>query len=83
MNLLFQPEKGFVARLGNDIVLANLSLSNFLFRDEVTRLFQSMENGINRPRADVIAMMPQFLDHFVAVNRVFGSVMKDVYPDEP
>ena len=82
MNLPFQADKGFAAGRSDDVVLANLPLGHLLLGSEISGLFQPVENGVNRSGADVIAVPPQFQDHFVAVNRVFGSVMKNVHPDE-
>ena len=51
-------------------------------RPEVSRPFHSVENGVERPGAQLIAVMRQLLDNPEAVDRLLGGVVEDMQPDE-
>lgn len=45
--------------------------------------FHAVQDGIERARAQAIAVATKLVDHRLAEDRTFGGMMEDVEPDEP
>jgi len=50
--------------------------------DEITLLFQSVQDRIQRAGAQFVSMPAQFFDHRQAVKRFFSRVVQDMQPDQ-
>jgi hypothetical protein len=50
---------------------------------QVSLAFHAVQDGIERARAQSIAMSTELVDHRLAEDRTVRGVMKNVQPDEP
>jgi hypothetical protein len=67
-----------------DLVDPSMMSSNILEdRFQETAAFQTMEQGVERPRADAIPVMGQFLHHRRAEDRLLRRVQEHMNPYQP
>ena len=71
-----------LAERGSPINLSQRFAVPFFGRTQVTLFLQSVQERVKASGANSITVTRQFLDHAKAEDRLFGSVMQDVKPDE-
>jgi hypothetical protein len=49
---------------------------------QVAVAFHAVQQWVERARTDLVAVMGQFLDHPVAVDRLLGGMVQHMEPDE-
>lgn len=80
---LFLQLREYLASGGSDlVVLTHLAADVLLLRPKVPRIFHRVQDRVQRPRTDLVSVLPQLLDHLGTEDGGLRRMIQHMHADK-